>query len=377
VSKIELPPPLEPETTGPAEVSAEPVEPETAGPGPAAPAAPPAVPSWLVVAALLVVFFGVAGSVAHVPYYSVGPGPARDVLRLIKGRNVTTYPSRGKLLLTTASVSASPLTVWEYALTLVEPNVVAIPRSRLLEPGRTNEEQDAENFRAMEESKQRAEIAAFHALGLPVARVPGARILTVLGGAPAEGKLRPGDLIVAIDGKRVTTPEQAAQGIRAHHIGDSVRFTVTRAGRRADVVARTRASLDDPKRAAVGVTLANAYRLPRDIEIDTQQIGGPSGGLVFALSIVDAFTPDDLTHGHVIAVTGEIKVDEAGRGVVSEIGAIEEKVHSALAAGADTFIVPASQAAAAKAEAPPKLNVIGVRTLDEALSVLRNLPPKA
>jgi PDZ domain-containing protein len=203
---------------------------------------------------------------------------------LIKVSGARTYPSKGKLLLTTASVSDHALTVWEYLWALVDPNVGTIPRKYLVPPGVSDAEQNARNLRDMEQSKLAAEAAAFRALGKPVVTINGARV----------------------------------------------------------------------------------------VSIDTQQIGGPSGGLVFALSIYDAFTPADFTHGHVIAVSGTIDAD----GAVGAIGAIEEKIRGARAARADVFIAPNDQgeAGVARLLAPPGMRVIGVATLQEAIAALRGLP---
>src|SRR6266508_653215 len=52
---------------------------------------------------------------------------------------------------------------------------------------------------------------------------------------------------------------------------------------------------------------APAYgKLPVPVSINTENIGGPSAGLMFALSIYDRLTPGDLTGGRRIAGTGQI-----------------------------------------------------------------------
>lgn len=332
------------------------------------------IPRWLRIMGITAVATALAGSMIHLPYYSLGPGPATNVLSLIKVEGATTYPSAGKLLLTTASESNGTLNVWDMLWTWLDPNMRAVPREQLVEPGVSDEEQTAINFRDMEESKVSAEVAAFGALGLKATIIPGARILTVIPETAAAGKLERQDLIVAVDGTKVASPEAAVAGIQKHAIGDTVRITVRRGAATKVIPIVTRPALGDSTRPAVGVTLGRAWRLPHDIEIDTARIGGPSGGLVFALSIVDAFTPEDLTKGHVVAVTGTIELHDS-QGVVGPIGAIQEKVRAARASGADVFIVPASEAADARAVAPSSLRIIGVQTLDQAIAALRALSP--
>ena len=100
-----------------------------------------------------------------------------------------------------------------------------------------------------------------------------------------------------------------------------------------------------------------------------------SGGMIFALAIYDAFTVADLTHGHVIAGTGEIGFNAKGEAIVGDIGAIEEKVRAASVSGADIFLAPADQAAAARKVAPKSMKVIGISTLAQALHALSALAP--
>ncbi len=62
--------------------------------------------------------------------------------------------------------------------------------------------------------------------------------------------------------------------------------------------------------------------------------------------------------------------------MIGDIGGIEEKVRTANSHGADIFLAPADQAAAARKVAPKSMKVIGVHTFAEALAVLKALPPE-
>jgi serine protease Do len=72
----------------------------------------------------------------------------------------------------------------------------------------------------------------------------GVRVLSVAKGSPASlAKLRPGDkgdgdLIVGVDGKPVTTPEELAAAVRSHAVGEKVPLTLLSGGkyREVDVV---------------------------------------------------------------------------------------------------------------------------------------------
>ena len=107
-------------------------------------------------------------------------------------------------------------------------------------------------------------------------------------------------------------------------------------------------------------------KFPVDIVINAGDVSGPSGGLAFTLTIIDKLTPGDLTGGAKVAVTGEI--DAVGN--VGEVGGVPQKAVAARAAGATLMIVPVPEVKDARSKAG-SMKVVGVRTLDEALAVLR------
>ena len=112
-------------------------------------------------------------------------------------------------------------------------------------------------------------------------------------------------------------------------------------------------------------TFVLASDLPVDVEISTGEIGGPSAGLAMTLAVIDVLTPGELTGGRNVAVTGEIGLD----GSVGPIGGIEQKAHAVRRSGIDVFVVPADQVAEI-GDAAGDMEVLGVRTLDEAVAAL-------
>ena len=106
--------------------------------------------------------------------------------------------------------------------------------------------------------------------------------------------------------------------------------------------------------------------LPIDVTLNVENIGGPSAGLAFTLSVIDALTPEPLTGNLDVAATGTIHHD----GTVGPIGGVPQKAHSTVRAGTDLFLVPASQADEAAAVAEPSVTVVGVETLEEALAAI-------
>lgn len=62
-----------------------------------------------------------------------------------------------------------------------------------------------------------------------------------------------------------------------------------------------------------------------NLKVDLKKVGGPSGGLIFALALTDLLTPQDLMKGRSIAGSGTISAD----GKVGAIGGISEKILAA------------------------------------------------
>ena len=115
---------------------------------------------------------------------------------------------------------------------------------------------------------------------------------------------------------------------------------------------------------------------PSDIEISLAKTGGPSGGLAFALGIVELLTPENIFKGRIVATTGTI--DE--KGGVGSIGGIAEKILAAKKAGATIFIVPernCKDLAPSVAKIPDGIKIVAVSSLEEAISALNSNRPRS
>jgi PDZ domain-containing protein len=334
---------------------------------------------WRLAVVILVlgVGIGLAGAYVQVPYYSLGPGPAKDVSQLVSVDGERTYPSAGAFFLTTVSVSSRPVTLFEALVGWLDPAVSVVHRDVIIRPGLSDEQQDQFNVLDMEESKYAAVIAALHAVGIETPPVRGAQVIAVAQGFPAAGKLRPGDVVVATDGIAVRDVNAFVQQIISKPVGAKHALKVLRGKEELTVDLRTIASpIEGEKdRPVIGAALGAAFRLPLNVNLDSQNIGGPSAGLAFALTIADALTQEDLTRGHLIAVTGTIDIT----GAVGLVGGVEFKVRAAEREGADIFLVPKDEVALASGVSTD-VKVIGVDTIDEAIAALRALgrvAPKA
>jgi Lon-like protease len=216
----------------------------------------------------------------------------------------------------------------------------------------------------MSASQKIAAAVALRELGYQVTP-DGVVVSAVDVGAPADGVLKPGDVIVGAEGKDVADPEDLTRVMSTLDPGDTVTLRIERGGAEQTVEVGTKASDDNPPRAIMGIVIEPKLDLPVDISIDTGQIGGPSAGLAFTLDIIDELGQKDIDHGEKVVATGEIALD----GSVHEIGGIEQKTIGARKAGADVFLVPDANAEGARRYADG-LRIVPVSNVDEALHAL-------
>jgi PDZ domain-containing protein len=115
---------------------------------------------------------------------------------------------------------------------------------------------------------------------------------------------------------------------------------------------------------SVGQVRANKLET-KNIQFKVKETGGPSGGLVFAIALVELLTERDILQGEHIAGTGTINA----RGIVGGIGGINEKIASAQKVGATLFFAPVSNASEI-ANIPAGIKVVTVATLAQAIAYL-------
>jgi PDZ domain-containing protein len=257
----------------------------------------------------------------------------------------------------------------------LDPAVDVVPREAIVGPEETDEEVDRRNAQDWEQSQLLAAAAALTLLGYQVQAPRGVLVQGVEPGLPAAASLRAGDVIIAAEGRVVCGLGDLGTLIGERGAGGKVTVRVDRGGR---VFTQQIAIVRDPERPekpVIGVRIASPrgeIKLPINVEFKSSQIGGPSAGLMFALGIYDRVSPVDLAAGRSIAGTGTI----TSEGCVGAVGGLPQKIVGARKAGADLFLVPQpelEQACPLRGE----MQVYGVRTLEEAVAVLRGSAPEA
>jgi len=322
------------------------------------------------VAAIVVVLVLLGGTLIRLPYVLIAPGTASAVERVVKVQGAPTYTHRGEVLFLTVSVSSDRPNAFAVLSGWLDDNTDVVPEGDVLQ-GRSRAEDARLNKLEMADSQMTAKQVALERLGYTVPKSgTGAAVTGVQKGAPAQGKLRVGDVITAVDGQPVTLADQLGPIVRSRPAGTPVVFSVDRDGTTSQVTVGTRAASEGPcqGRAQIGVqsaTRGEKFDFPVDVKIDTGRVSGPSAGLAFTLTILDELTPGDLTGGKKVAVTGTIRSD----GSVGPIGGAEQKAVTARRAGAKVFLVPTDEVKQARSRAGG-MKVVGIRTLDDALDQL-------
>ncbi|QKW34403.1 PDZ domain-containing protein [Actinomadura sp. NAK00032] len=330
----------------------------------------------LSVASVLVLLLAVIGSFMRVPYVALMPGPTSNTLGtndkgqpLIRIEGRKTYPDEGHLNFTTVTYRGGPggrIDLFTALRGWLDRDTAIVPEETIFPKNESPKEVDQENTRAMQDSQQNAEAAALHELGIPLTT----RVVVdgVQKGRPADGVLRPGDEITALDGAKVTSVSQITGAMAKHKIGDTVALTYRRGGTEHKATVKTVA---DPtgKRAVVGIVLSDQYKFPFKIDISIGDIGGPSAGLMFSLAIYDKLTPGPLTQGKFIAGTGTITPE----GRVGPIGGIQQKMIAARDAGATVFLTPKDNCADAAAARPDGLRLVRADTLHGTIQAVNAL----
>jgi PDZ domain-containing protein len=114
---------------------------------------------------------------------------------------------------------------------------------------------------------------------------------------------------------------------------------------------------------------------PSDLEISLAKTGGPSGGLAFAIGIVELLTKENILQGKSVAVTGTID----SRAKVGSIGGVAEKILAAKTAGATLILIPEANCddlAPNLATIPSGIKVAAVGSLEEAMAALNSEDPR-
>lgn len=313
-------------------------------------------------------------SLAAIPsgYVIQRPGAVFNVMAevenkpVISSQDLESYPSESKFDVTTISLlgnrESNPNWI-QVLFAWADPSQVVLPLDEVFPPSKTTEQVRAESTAQMEISQQDAIAVALDYLGYEVPRR--LYVNAVIEKTPAAGKVIAGDYVVSAGGVKVETFEELREQITKTE-GAEMELGLERDGKLIELRIKPQARDDS---YYIGAMVGYTYVFPKKISLQLGDVGGPSGGLMFSLGIVDRFTPGSLAGKNHIAGTGTI----SGEGKVGPIGGIRLKMIAAERAGADLFLVPSENCEEAEGFVPEGLRAVSVANFQEAIQAIDRL----
>jgi PDZ domain-containing protein len=285
--------------------------------------------------------------------------------KVISVDGTSSYPTSGALDLLTVSIvgNRDQTPSWaELFMAWLDPKQNILPIDEIFPINQTQQQNDAESAAMMEQSQQDAIYMALHKLGYKIPTH--VYISEVKKNAPSSGKLVAADYIQSVNGHTPTTID----GLRAliNKYGEKpLTVVVNRGGK--NLTYQITPVKDSNGKLVLGIFVGYKYDFPVKVNLELSDIGGPSGGMMFALGIYDTLTPGELTGGAHIAGTGTIDPT----GAIGPIGGIQEKMYGASDAGAKYFLAPESNCNEVVGHVPSGMQVFKVSTFDHALDVVK------
>ncbi|WP_347550476.1 SepM family pheromone-processing serine protease [Pseudalkalibacillus hwajinpoensis] len=315
------------------------------------------------------------------PYYVTTPGEARQLDDVVSVEGGSA--DGGEFMLTTVRVGEA--NVIQYVWAQFNEYHELIAEEMIKREEETDEEYHQRQLEVMAGSQASATIVAYQAAGKEITITKDGVLVTgIIEGMPADGKLELGDLIVKVNGETVEETEQLLELLGQYSESDTVTLTIKRVGEEQEVELGFQAfpepyNTEDGK-VGVGITgpvTATTIETDPELKIDTDQIGGPSAGLMFSLEIYNQLTEEDWTKGYEIAGTGTINED----GEVGPIGGIKQKIVAADGSGAEIFFAPVAHsnyddAMEAADDIKTEMKIVPVETFQDAVDYLKQLKVK-
>jgi Lon-like protease len=312
------------------------------------------------------------------PYYVTQPGMASELEPIIEVENGF-RDEEGSFSLTTVRFGrANPLT---YMWAKLHDFYYIHPLEDIKREEETDEDYFNRQLHMMEASQESAITTAYKKANKQVEYTfHGIYVDGIVKDMPASDVLKVGDRIYKVDNKEFQTAEEFIDYVSKRKEGDEVTVFFERENKQKQGKIKLAAFTEDPNKVGIGITLVTdrEIEVEPDIKLNTEEIGGPSAGLMMSLEIYNQLTEMDITKGYDIAGTGTINT----AGEVGPIGGISQKIVAADRAGMDIFFAPNendsptsnySEAVEAGEKIKTEMKIIPIDTFDEAVNYLMNL----
>ena len=342
----------------------------------------------IAIIAVLLVVMGL--SFYQLDYYVMKPGGTYNVHDFISIQNGDEDDEGTFHLTTVAMGQATPIT---YMLAKIRDYYEIVKISDVRQEEEDEEEYNIRQLKYMTDSQFNATYVAFNRAGLDYSvTYKGLYVLNVLSGGAADGELKPGDEIVEAEGKRIENLTMFKEIITPKTKGETITLVIKRDDKLIDKTLTIKDIPGSDGRVGIGISYSESKSIKTDpkVTVKTEDIGGPSAGLMFTLEMLNQLLDEDLTKGYNIAGTGEMLED----GTVGRIGGIEKKIVTADKKGMEIFFAPDDEITKEMLEYNPSIQsnyevakqtaedirsdmiIVPVKTVDDALDFLKQLTPK-
>lgn len=320
---------------------------------------------------LCLLILGGAAIAVPLPLFVESPRAPQDLAEVVTVDLAGAPAVDGAYLLTSVNLRRAAVVDLVASLFRSDDALVEVPA--VLSPGVADATFFNEQREVFASAAQIAAGVGLEAAGYEVFGGEGARVLAVVPDSPADGLVAEGDVVVAVDGEPVATTEDLVAALTAGGAAGERVLTLRRDG--AERAVRVTPRPIDRAAPQIGVSAETAeLRIaePVAVTVDAGRLGGPSAGLMVALTVFDLADDRDLAAGRRIAGTGTL----APTGAVGAIGGLPSKVVAAHRSGAEVFLAPGGQAAQAREALPAgsAMEVVGVDTFADAVRVLSRGP---
>ncbi len=197
-------------------------------------------PLRLLAAAGVVILVALVVLVTHgSDHYLEIPDEAHPLATLVKVSGATPQPDGGGIYYVDVLLKRASLL--ESLVPAVRPDGSdLVSRRQIIEPGITEKQRFKLELADMQLSQVKASTVALRALGYHVVvRLGGLRVVAVTSDSHAGGLLRPGDVIVAAEGKPVRSREDLRGVLAKRRVGDAIQLGIRRGAERRTVSIRT------------------------------------------------------------------------------------------------------------------------------------------
>ncbi|WP_110929315.1 SepM family pheromone-processing serine protease [Bacillus massiliglaciei] len=316
----------------------------------------------------------------YLPYYVSKPGMAQELEPIVDVTDAD--EANGSFMLTTIRMGKA--NIISYLMAKWSKYQEIYPESAIRTEDETDEEYNVRQLHLMDSSKTNAIKVAYEKAGKEFSlQYKGVYVLDVLEDMPASRLLQPGDQIIQVDQLKFGSSKEFMDYISSKKAGDKVHIVYKREETEKTGTITLQSFKDDPNRVGIGISLDDYKRIltKPPVSIDSEEIGGPSAGLMFTLEIYNQLTDGDLTGGYKIAGTGTMAED----GTVGPIGGISQKIVAADKSGAEIFFAPNEKGAktsnyrealAAAKDIGTDMKIIPVDDFQDALDYLGQLKKK-